>query len=89
MDRNRRVEIAAKIIQRNMLAVMGREGDTKTAWDPSKPDEVASVRAMFDSLRSKGYAIYRVTDDGQRGVLMHTFDPAAGKLVAVPRIVGG
>jgi hypothetical protein len=73
---------------RNELCAMGPEGDTKTFWDPDNRDEVAVARATFDSLKEKGFLIYHATAKG-RGELMREFDPHAGKLVAVPRVVGG
>lgn len=71
------------------LSIMGIEGDTKTIWDPSKEDEVEVARNTFDRLKAKGYMIYRVDEDGGKGEVMHKFEPRAGKLIAVPRIVGG
>ncbi len=71
------------------LAVMDRTGDTKTMWDPNKPDEVEVAEETFKRLKKKGYAIYRVTAKGDKDTIMHTFDPKAEKLIAVPPIVGG
>jgi hypothetical protein len=74
---------------RHELAVMGTEGDTKTLWDPDNETEVSVAKAAFDALRKKNYSIFHVKKDGEAGSRMDTFDPRAGKLVAVPPIVGG
>jgi|HubBroStandDraft_2_1064218.scaffolds.fasta_scaffold69364_5 hypothetical protein len=65
-------------------------GDKRETWDPDEADEVASARATFDSLRDKGYVVYRA--EGRRGLqgeVMRTFDPAAGRLIAVKQNRGG
>lgn len=71
------------------LAELDATGDTKTIWDTDKPAEVDAARATFDALRKKGYLIYRVGEDGEEGKQMHQFEPKAGKMIAVPPIVGG
>ena len=71
------------------LAVMDHTGDTKTIWDPKNEVEVDLARATFDTLKKKGYLIYRVGTNGEKGVAMTSFDPKAEKLIAVPPIVGG
>lgn len=74
---------------KHVMAIMGREGDVKSIWDPNRPDEVEVARAQFDSLRSKGFEIFRVKRDGEAGERMTKFDPTAAKLIAVPKIVAG
>jgi hypothetical protein len=71
------------------IRVLNQTGDTKTAWNPTHPDEVESARELFNSLKKKGFLIYASKDDGKKGEVMHEFDPKAGKLIAVPRVVGG
>jgi len=71
----------------NEIAVMDRTGDSRTFWDSAEPDQVEAARAVFDQLRASGHMIYRATPESS--VQVHKFDPEAGKLVAVPRIVGG
>lgn len=68
---------------------LNHTGDTKTIWDPNNSDEVANARRAFDDLRDKGFSIFSVDSEGGKGKLMKSFDPQAGKLIAVPRIVGG
>lgn len=74
---------------KNEIAVMDRTGDTKTIWDPRNDDEVEMARTTFDTLKRKGYLIYRVGKDGEKDAVMHKFDPKAEKMIAVPGIVGG
>jgi hypothetical protein len=71
------------------LAVIGHEGDTKVIWDRNNADEVANARETFDALRAKGFAAFSVKDDGERNVRLDAFDPAAEKIILVPRMQGG
>lgn len=71
------------------LSVMDSTGDTKTIWDADNATEVANARRTFDDFKKKGFAIYRVEGDGDRGEIMHKFDPEAEKMIAVPRMAGG
>lgn len=72
------------------LAVLDGTGDTKHIWDADKDDEVDAMRTLFDTLKKKGYAIFRVEGkNGEKGEKMKSFDPAAGKMIAVPPIAGG
>lgn len=71
------------------LAVLDNTGDTKTIWDADNEDEVDIAREAFNKLKKKGYAIFKVDRDGNKGVKMNDFDPRAGKLIAVPAIVAG
>lgn len=71
------------------LRVLDASGDTKTIWDPENADEVAVAKATFDALKAKRYLIYSVGKDGKKNTAMSAFDPDAGKLIAVPPVVGG
>lgn len=71
------------------LSKLDSTGDTKTKWNTDNAAEVAAARAMFDSLRKSSYLIYRSGKGGEKGEQMHKFDPEAGKMIAVPPIVGG
>jgi hypothetical protein len=68
---------------------MGPEGDVKQMWDPTKPDEVAAARQMFNDLKAKGYRAYRTNDKGDQGEAMREFDPHAGRVILVPPMQGG
>lgn len=71
------------------LCVIDQTGDTKSIWDPSKKDEVEVAEDTFNKLKKKGYAIYSVKKNGDQGKIMHKFDPDAGRMIAVPPVVGG
>ena len=73
------------------MAVMDGTGDTKHIWNPQNDGEVAAARAVYDSLRSKGYKAYRVDErNGEKtGEPMRQFDPTVGKMIMVPQLVGG
>lgn len=71
------------------ISALDETGDTKTIWDTDKPDEVEVAREQFDKLKKKGYVFYTVKKNGEQGEVMHKFDPEAGKMIAVPRVVGG
>ena len=75
---------------KHAFAVMGPEGDTKTIWDPEKPDEVENARRTFDTLKKKGYVAYRVQGkDGEKGEVMHEFDPKAARMIMALPMRGG
>ena len=72
-----------------VFETMGREGDVKTIWDPSKPAEVDAARAQFDALKTAGYRAYRTDEKGVQGEPMKEFDPSAARVVFVPAMAGG
>jgi hypothetical protein len=74
-----------------VMAVMGREGDTKYAWDKTSPADVAIARRTFNKFRQEGYLAFRVKDGGgeSKGELMTEFDPDAEKIVFCPQMRGG
>lgn len=66
------------------------EGDLKLIWNKNEADEVASVRAQFDKLRSKGYLAFKVEGkDGAKGEQITTFDPNAERIILAPPLKGG
>ena len=71
------------------LAVMDATGDTKHIWDKNNDAEVEAAKALFTSLRKRGYLIYRVDKKGDKGEMLTEFDPNAEKLIASPPMVGG
>lgn len=71
------------------MRVLDHTGDTRSIWDPSKPDEVEAAKATFDALRAKGYLAYSVKRDGDKGEVMREFDPQAGKVILCPPLAGG
>jgi hypothetical protein len=72
------------------MAILDHTGDTKIIWSKTNTAEVDAAREHFNSLRKKGYLIYKVVgEDGRQGEQMLTFDPNAERLIATPAPVGG
>lgn len=71
------------------IAVLDRSGETKTIWDSSNADEVAAARKQFEDLKKKGFSIFRVNKQSEKGSRMHEFDSDAEKMIAVAPIAGG
>lgn len=73
----------------SMMATMDEKGDTPVRWNRSLPTEVEIARAAFDSARKRGYAAYKMSEAGAKGEVIHTFDPAAERIILAPPMVGG
>jgi hypothetical protein len=72
------------------IAVMGKEGDTKTIWNPQNDAEVENARRTFTDMRARGYLAFRVNAEGSAGEQITEFDPSAGKMILmVPQMRGG
>lgn len=72
------------------LCVPNAGGDTRLMWDSRNVDEVDAARTHFNSLRSKGYAVYKAKKSGAaKGEVITAFDATAERLVAVKPLVGG
>jgi hypothetical protein len=71
------------------ICTMGREGDVRTIWNPNVPAEVENAKKTFDDLKSKNYEAFRVDESGGKAGRMDTWDEQAGKIIMVPRLVGG
>jgi len=71
------------------LKIISDEGDTKVIWDPKNEDEVEVAEAQFDMLIENGFTAYAVKKDGKQGKKITKFDEDAGKIIMVPKIVGG
>lgn len=71
------------------LRCMSELGDTKIIWDPKNDDEVEAAELQFDALIEKGFMAYSVKKGGDKGKTIKTFDPDAGKIIMIPKIVGG
>lgn len=73
-----------------VMAVMGREGDTKYIWDKTKPDEVEVAKATFNKfVKDKKYLAFKVVGDGGQGSQVKEFDPNEERYIFVPPMVGG
>lgn len=71
------------------IAVMGKEGDVKTIWNPQNTDETENARETFKKFRAKKYLAFRVNESGNQGEQITEFDPNAGKMIMVPPMAGG
>ena len=71
------------------MAILDSTGDTKVIWDPENDDEREVAEEQFDSLIERGFTAYEVKKNGEAGRRINAFDPDAGKIIMVPRIVGG
>lgn len=68
--------------------MLGRDGDVKIEWNPSKLDEVQIARKAFDEARKKGYRAYEV-EAGGKGSKIEEFDADLGKIIMMTPVTGG
>lgn len=71
------------------LHIMDHTGDNRILWSTDKPDSVSIAQAAFDAAKEKGYLAYTVDEKGEKGEVIHTFDPQAGAIIMAPQLVGG
>ena len=71
------------------LIIIDHTGDTKSIWNPQNDAEVEAARATFNALKKKGYIGYRVQPGGDKGEILHEFDPNAEKVILAPPVAGG
>ena len=72
------------------FSVMDGTGDTKTIFDSTQPAEVDTAREQFEKLvNDEGYKAFKVKKNGDKGKRMKEFDAKSGKIIFVPRMVGG
>lgn len=64
-------------------------GDQKLMWDPNNASEVADIKRSFDAAVAEGRRPFRVDKDGNATDQLREFDPTIGKMIILPRIVGG
>jgi hypothetical protein len=64
-------------------------GDTRMMWNKDNPDEVEAARLAYNKLVSKGYVAFRTDSKGDRSSRLSEFDPAAERIIMVPKIQGG
>lgn len=72
-----------------VLRILGPSGDTRIAWNPTVPDEVADVRRQFDEIIREGYLVFDLDPQTKDGTRVHAFDPAASELRAFRPLQGG
>ena len=71
------------------LRELGPQGDTKVIWDADEEAEVKVAKRTFNELKSKGYYAYKVKRDGDKGRVIHEFDPDAEKIIMALPMRGG
>lgn len=72
------------------MRTLDSSGDSAIKWDKGSPDEVDAARAMFNTLKSKGYVGYLANRKGEKGSQrVDEFDPDAERLIMVPPVKGG
>lgn len=71
------------------ISVMGREGDSKHFWNKDAPIEAKIAAKVFKQYVKRGYRAFKMTEKGDQGEIMDSFDPAAGSILFVPAMAGG
>ena len=72
------------------MAIMDKSGDSKLIWDPAVAEEVEAAKNTFEKLRKKkSYVAYSVNEDGEKGEVLHSFDPSIAKMIMAPAMVAG
>lgn len=70
------------------ISELNHEGDTKYTWDRKNPIEVAAAKEHFDSLRAKGFLVFKVKYLGLKKEAVSSFDGNAEKyLFTAPEMV--
>ena len=78
-----------KTSEGNEIYVLDLSGDSKIIWDPDNDKECDAAKEQFDTLKRKGFTMFRVDKAGEKGKRVDRFDEAIGKMIAVPPIMGG
>ena len=73
---------------KSLLAAGDATGDSRIEWSKDNPTEVEAAREMFARLKAKAYRAYKIVKGDQREII-HSFDPAAEKIIMMPQTVGG
>jgi hypothetical protein len=89
LDTNTSASTQVSEPKRNVMEVMDSTGHSESKWDPNNPAEVEAARASFDVLKRKGYAAFRLNNDGSTGSQMDSFDPGAGRVLMRAPMAGG
>lgn len=65
-------------------------GDTKIIWDKNSAAECEAAKSTFDKLLAKGYVAFRAEGEkGDKGSQIKTWEPAAERIIMIPKIQGG
>lgn len=80
----------------HLMQIMDPTGHTTVTWRPNDAASIADAKKEFDRLRKEGYQAFEMNVVKENGVVVEekgkrvtTFDPAAGKVMMVPQLVGG
>lgn len=71
------------------LSYLSAEGDTIVKWNRANLAEVEAARTMFNTLRGKSYAAFKMRSDDTKGSQIDVFDPGAERILMVPPMQGG
>jgi hypothetical protein len=64
-------------------------GDTKVIWNRDNAAEIENARRTFNDLRAKRFLAFAVDDKGEKGRMLHEFDPYMERIILVPPMAGG
>jgi hypothetical protein len=85
-----------QVAPEHLMQIMDPTGHTTVTWNPDDRESVADARREFNRLRDAGYSAFRMNavENGvavveEKGERIDRFDPAAGKVMMVPQLVGG
>ncbi len=73
----------------SVMAMMGKDGDTKITWSRGNQLEVDVAREAFNKAKRGGHMAYSVGADGRKGTVLEAFDPAAERIILAPPMQGG
>lgn len=76
-------------VEKAEMRWLSEKGDTKIIFDPENDEEADAAEKQFDSLIKKGFTAYKVKKDGSQGKKISKFDRSAGRMILVPKLVGG
>lgn len=71
------------------FSIMNRTGHTSIAYDVTTDEALAEAERIFDEHKKKGFAPFKVEEDGTTSGPLQTFDKEADEILMVPNIVGG
>jgi hypothetical protein len=71
------------------IAHLDHNGDTKYTWNRNNPIECDAAKEHFDTLRGKGFLVFKITRlGGTKGQPVKEFSPkAGGYLYTAPEMV--
>lgn len=73
----------------HVLRILDHTGHTEVTFDPADPVAVAAVREQFDAIMASQHGLAYTMENGEKGAVIHSFDPSARETYVTPQIVGG